>query len=81
MVEPARLGGLKLSVFMFFISVTGTLAVLAPEIGWILSPEPRVAPGDERASRGNCCRQRAIAIRTGRCSIFPNRSSRGSPPR
>lgn len=44
--------GLKLSVFMFFISITGTLAVLAPEIDWMLSPELRVAPGDERASRG-----------------------------
>lgn len=44
--------GLKLSVFMFFISITGTLAVFAPEIDWLLSPELRVQPTEERASRG-----------------------------
>jgi uncharacterized iron-regulated membrane protein len=36
--------GLKLSMFMAFILATGTLAVLAHEIDWVLHPEMRVTP-------------------------------------
>ncbi len=36
--------GLKLSLFMAFILATGTLAVLAHEIDWLLHAEMRVAP-------------------------------------
>ena len=38
--------GLKLSLFMAFILGTGTLAVLAHEIDWLLHAEMRVAPRD-----------------------------------
>jgi len=44
--------GLKLSVFMAFVCLTGTLAVLAHEIDWLMHPEIRVAPGESRASWG-----------------------------
>ncbi|MFP4209258.1 MAG: PepSY-associated TM helix domain-containing protein [Wenzhouxiangella sp.] len=44
--------GLKLSVFMFFISITGTLAVFAHDIDWLLNEKIRVSVGDERASHG-----------------------------
>ncbi|NZA26815.1 PepSY domain-containing protein [Luteimonas sp. SJ-92] len=44
--------GLKLCLFMGFVCFTGTLAVLAHEIDWLLHPEIRVAPGPERASWG-----------------------------
>lgn len=36
--------GLKLSLFMAFILVTGTLAVLANEIDWLLDPSLRARP-------------------------------------
>lgn len=44
--------GLKLCLFLGFVCFTGTLAVLAHEIDWLLHPEIRVAPGPERASWG-----------------------------
>jgi uncharacterized iron-regulated membrane protein len=45
--------GLKLSLFMAFILATGTLAVLAHEIDWLLEPAMRVTPQDApRASWG-----------------------------
>jgi uncharacterized iron-regulated membrane protein len=44
--------GLKLSVFMFFISLTGTLAVFAHEIDWLITPELRVETAPERVSYG-----------------------------
>lgn len=44
--------GLKVSVFMFFISITGTLAVFAHEIDWLLNEDIRVSVGKERASYG-----------------------------
>ncbi|WP_343222465.1 PepSY-associated TM helix domain-containing protein [Lysobacter sp. ISL-50] len=44
--------GLKLSVFMSFVLLTGTLAVLAHEIDWLLNPEIRVQPGAQRANWG-----------------------------
>lgn len=44
--------GLKLCLFLTFVCFTGTLAVLAHEIDWLLHPEIRVAPGPERASWG-----------------------------
>lgn len=40
--------GLKLSIFMSFVLVTGTLAVLAHEIDWLLNPEMRVQPDPSR---------------------------------
>jgi uncharacterized iron-regulated membrane protein len=36
--------GLKLSIFLAFILFTGTLAVVAHEIDWLLAPSLRVAP-------------------------------------
>lgn len=35
--------GLKLSLFMSFVLITGTLAVFAPEIDWMLTPEMRAS--------------------------------------
>lgn len=36
--------GLKLAIFMSFICLTGTLAVLSNEIDWLLQPSLRVSP-------------------------------------
>lgn len=36
--------GLKLSLFMTFVLLTGTLAVMSHEIDWLLQPSLRVAP-------------------------------------
>lgn len=36
--------GLKLSIFMSFVFLTGSLAVLSNEIDWLLQPSLRVAP-------------------------------------
>jgi uncharacterized iron-regulated membrane protein len=36
--------GLKLAIFMSFVCLTGTLAVLSSEIDWLLQPSLRVAP-------------------------------------
>lgn len=44
--------GLKLSIMLFFIFLTGTFAVLAHEIDWLLNADMRVDVGDERASWG-----------------------------
>lgn len=45
--------GLKLSIFLTFILATGTLAVFAHEIDWLVTPAMRVAPQDApRASWG-----------------------------
>src|SRR5690606_13304100 len=38
--------GLKLSLFMSFILITGTLAVFAHELDWLATPEMRVTPRD-----------------------------------
>lgn len=38
--------GLKLSIFMTFILATGTLAVFAHELDWLVTPAMRVAPQD-----------------------------------
>ncbi len=35
--------GLKLSMFMSFVLITGTLAVFSPEIDWMLTPEMRAS--------------------------------------
>ncbi|HEX7048463.1 MAG TPA: PepSY-associated TM helix domain-containing protein [Gammaproteobacteria bacterium] len=53
--------GLKLSIMLFFILATGTLAVFAHEIDWLLTSGMRVAVEDERASWG----EQLDAIRTG----------------
>jgi uncharacterized iron-regulated membrane protein len=44
--------GLKLCLFMGFICLTGTLAVYAQEIDWLLHAEIRVTPTDTHASWG-----------------------------
>ena len=44
--------GLKLCVLMAFVCLTGTLAVLAHEIDWLLHPPMRVAPAPTQASWG-----------------------------
>lgn len=44
--------GLKLCLFMAFVCLTGTLAVLAHEIDWLLHPAMRAMPADTRASWG-----------------------------
>ncbi|HZX81343.1 MAG TPA: PepSY-associated TM helix domain-containing protein [Lysobacter sp.] len=44
--------GLKLSVLMAFVCLTGTLAVFSHEIDWALHPEMRVQPAPQRASWG-----------------------------
>jgi uncharacterized iron-regulated membrane protein len=44
--------GLKLSLLMAFVCLTGTLAVFSHEIDWLLHPQMRVAPSDESASWG-----------------------------
>jgi uncharacterized iron-regulated membrane protein len=44
--------GLKVSLFMFFIAFTGTLAVFAHDIDWLLNPDLRVEMADTRASHG-----------------------------
>ncbi|QDH69727.1 PepSY-associated TM helix domain-containing protein [Marilutibacter alkalisoli] len=44
--------GLKLCVLMAFVCLTGTLAVLAHEIDWLLHPPMRVEPAPTHASWG-----------------------------
>lgn len=39
--------GLKLAIFMSFICLTGTLAVVSHEIDWLITPSLRVAPVSE----------------------------------
>ncbi len=36
--------GLKLSIYMAFVLITGTFAVLSPEIDWLLNDEMRASP-------------------------------------
>lgn len=44
--------GLKLSLLMAFVCLTGTLAVFSHEIDWLLHPQMRVEPADTSASWG-----------------------------
>lgn len=44
--------GLKLSLLMAFICLTGTLAVIATELDWLVQPAMRVEPAAHRASWG-----------------------------
>lgn len=44
--------GLKLSVLLFFILLSGTLAVVAHEIDWLINPDMRVMPAEETVSAG-----------------------------
>lgn len=40
--------GLKLTIFMIVVLLSGTLAVLSQEIDWVLYPETRATPQEER---------------------------------
>ncbi len=53
-----QLAGLQFSLYLSFILLTGTLAVLAHEIDWLLRPQMWVAPVavDERVSWGTVTR-------------------------
>lgn len=53
-----QLAGLQFSLYLCFILVTGTLAVLAHEIDWLLRPQMWVAPvaASERVSWGTVTR-------------------------
>lgn len=51
--------GLKLSIFMAFILLTGSLAVISHEIDWLIQPSLRVAPSSVAAGEPNWS---AIAI-------------------
>ncbi|UNK41843.1 PepSY domain-containing protein [Luteimonas sp. S4-F44] len=44
--------GLKLSLLMGFVCLTGTLATVSQEIDWLVFPEARVAPSTQHASWG-----------------------------
>lgn len=44
--------GLKLTLIMTLVLASGTLAVLAKEIDWLLMPEMRVTPQEERLDSG-----------------------------
>jgi uncharacterized iron-regulated membrane protein len=45
--------GLKLSLLMAFICMTGTLAVIATELDWLVQPAMRVEPASRHASWGD----------------------------
>ncbi len=45
--------GLKLSLLMAFVCLTGTLAVFSHEIDWLLHPEMRVEPAERTATWGS----------------------------
>ena len=45
--------GLKLSIFMAFILLTGSLAVVSHEIDWLIQPSLRVAPSSVAAGEPN----------------------------
>ncbi len=44
--------GMKLCLLLGFVCITGTLAVFAQEIDWLLHKEMRVTPSDQQASWG-----------------------------
>lgn len=55
--------GLKLSIFMTFILATGTLAVFAHELDWLVTPAMRVAPQDgPKASWGTIAAAAETAV-------------------
>jgi uncharacterized iron-regulated membrane protein len=59
--------GLKLAVFMTFVLATGTLAVFAHEIDWLVTPAMRAAPQDgPKASWGQLAAAAAQAAPRGR---------------
>ncbi|MFL6586113.1 MAG: PepSY-associated TM helix domain-containing protein [Luteimonas sp.] len=45
--------GLKLSIFMAFVCLTGTLATISQEIDWLMFSEARVTPTTQHASWGD----------------------------
>lgn len=45
--------GLKLSIFMAFVCLTGTLATVSQEIDWLVFSEARVTPNTQHASWGD----------------------------
>jgi len=59
--------GLKLSIFLSFILLTGTLAVFAHEIDWLVTPAMRVTPRDApQASWGKLAQAAARSDPTAR---------------
>ncbi len=59
--------GLKLSLFMTFILATGTLAVFAAELDWLITPSMRVMPRDApMASWGTLAASAQEAVPGGR---------------
>ena len=55
--------GLKLAIFMSFICLTGTLAVVSAEIDWLLTPSLRVAPVGAAPQWGRIAQAAAAAPR------------------
>lgn len=52
--------GLKLSIFMTFILATGTLAVFAQEMDWLVTPAMRVAPQDRPVASWGAIAEAAV---------------------
>ncbi|MBO9726199.1 MAG: PepSY domain-containing protein [Novosphingobium sp.] len=63
--------GLKLTIFMTFVLATGTLAVFAHEIDWLVTPAMRASPQDgPRASWGTLAAAAAKAEPRGRLTTL-----------
>jgi uncharacterized iron-regulated membrane protein len=70
---------LPASLFLFFLFLTGSLAVFSAEIDWLLHPAMRAAPaGEERISWGAVF-DAAQAAQPGRAPVAILRAAPGSP--
>ncbi len=67
--------GLKLSIYMAFVLITGTFAVLSPEIDWLLNPEMRAstAVSEEPLSLGEQFDVALVHARGGRIESINRR--------